>query len=162
MAEKTPSPNKSEPHHISDSGTSDEESNPCLHTSIEERHYGTIPGSAQAKQAALSHTRAQTNPTVEKGLPRQPRIRQLPQHKADEKSTQTKTDKSAKKVYILSTQTLIDSNRYLTINYNECLIVEKGSGFYHTAVGDHAKCTFSCHCRFTAATFITTQSVINR
>ena len=66
MAEKNPSPNKSQPHHISDSDTSDEESNPRLCTSIEERHYGTIPGSSQATQAALSHTRAQTNPTVER------------------------------------------------------------------------------------------------
>ena len=66
MADKNPSPNKLQLHHISDSDTSDEESNPHLHTSVKERHYKTIPGSAQARQAALSHTRAQTNPTIER------------------------------------------------------------------------------------------------
>ena len=51
---------------LSDSDTSDEEPiNPKLKTSIEERHYGTIPGSVLATQAALSHTHAQANPTVE-------------------------------------------------------------------------------------------------
>ena len=51
---------------LSDSDTSDEEPiNPKLKTSIEERQYGTIPGLALATQAALSHTCAQANPTVE-------------------------------------------------------------------------------------------------
>ena len=63
MAEKNPSPKKVQPDYILDSDTSDEESNPRLCTSPEERHYRTIPGSAQATQTALSHTRAQTNPT---------------------------------------------------------------------------------------------------
>ena len=50
------------------SDTSDEEPiNPILKTSVEERHYGTIPDSALATQAALSHSRAQANPTVERG-----------------------------------------------------------------------------------------------
>ena len=96
MAEKNPSPKKVQPDYILDSDTSDEVSNPHLRMSPEERHYGTIPGSAQATQAALSHTRAQTNPTIERGPPRQPRIRQLLQHKVEEKSTQTKTDKLSK------------------------------------------------------------------
>ena len=39
---------------LSDSDTSDDEPiNPKLKTSVEERHYGTIPGSALATQAAL-------------------------------------------------------------------------------------------------------------
>ena len=42
---------------LSDSDTSDEEPiNPKLTTSIEEGHYGTIPGLVLATQAALSHT----------------------------------------------------------------------------------------------------------
>ena len=50
----------------SDRSTSDDEPiNPKLKTSVEERHYGTIPGSALATQAALSHSRAQANLTVE-------------------------------------------------------------------------------------------------
>ena len=59
---KSTNPNKQ----LSDSNTSDEEPiNPKLKTSIEERQYGIIPGSVLATQAALSHTYAQANPTVE-------------------------------------------------------------------------------------------------
>ena len=49
-----------------------------------------IRGSAQATQAALSHCRVQTNPTVERGPPRRPKIKKLPRDKAAEKGTQTK------------------------------------------------------------------------
>ena len=59
---------------------------PCLRKNI----------TAQATQAALFHTRAQTNHTAERGPPRQPRIRQLPQHMAEEKAPQTKMDKVSK------------------------------------------------------------------
>ena len=52
--------------HLSDSDTSDDEPiNPKLKTSVEERHYGTIPGLVLVTQAALSHTHAQANPSVE-------------------------------------------------------------------------------------------------
>ena len=71
-------------------------SNPCLRTSPEETDHGTIPGSAQATQVALSHTRAQTNPTVEHGLPRQPRTQHPPQRTAEGKAPQTKMDKASK------------------------------------------------------------------
>ena len=51
---------------LSDSDTSDDEPiNPKLKTSVEERQCGTIPGLVLATQAALSHTCAQANPTVE-------------------------------------------------------------------------------------------------
>ena len=51
---------------LSDSDTSDDEPiNPKLKTSVEERHYGTIPGLVLATQAALSHSQAQANPSVE-------------------------------------------------------------------------------------------------
>ena len=63
---------------LSDSDTLDEEADPWLRTSEEERQYGTIKGSAQATQAALSHSRVQTNPTVERGPPRRPKIKKLP------------------------------------------------------------------------------------
>ena len=60
--------NKNPNNQLSDSDTSDEEPiNPILKTSVEERHYGTIPGSALATQTALSHSRAQANPMVERG-----------------------------------------------------------------------------------------------
>ena len=63
--------------YLSDSDTPDEEVDPQLHTSEEERIYRMIKGSAQATQAALSHTRVQSNLTVERGPPRQPKIKKL-------------------------------------------------------------------------------------
>ena len=42
-----------------------------LKTYIEERQYNAILGSTIATQIALSHSRAQANPTVERGSPRQ-------------------------------------------------------------------------------------------
>ena len=68
-----------------------------LRTSAEERHYGTIHGSALATQIALSHSRAQTNPTAERGPSHKVRIKKLPKDKAKDKSTQTpKGDKTNK------------------------------------------------------------------
>ena len=75
---------------LSDSDTPDKEADTRLCTSEEERQYGTIRGSAQATQAALSHSRVQTNPTVERGPPQRPKIKKLPRDKAAEKGTQTK------------------------------------------------------------------------
>ena len=75
---------------LSDSDTPDEEADPRLPTSEEERQYGMINRSAQATQAALSHSRVQMNPTIERGPPWRPKIKKLPRDKAAEKSTQTK------------------------------------------------------------------------
>ena len=51
-----------------DSDTSDDiEVNPRLRTSVEEREYNTIAGSAIATHIALSHSMAQANLTVECG-----------------------------------------------------------------------------------------------
>ena len=75
---------------LSDSDTLDEEADPRLHTSKEERQYGMIKGSAQATQAALSHSRVQTNPTIERDPPQRPKIKKLPRDKTAEKGTQTK------------------------------------------------------------------------
>ena len=60
-----------------------------LRTSEEERYYGTIPGSALATQIALSHSRAQANPTVRREPSCKVRIKKLPEDKAQDKSTQT-------------------------------------------------------------------------
>ena len=49
-----------------------------------------IRGSAQATQAALSHSRVQTNPTIERGPPWRPKIKKLPRDYAAGKGTQTK------------------------------------------------------------------------
>ena len=75
---------------LSNSDTPDEEADPRLRTSEEERNYGTLRGSAQATQAALSHSRVQTNPTVERGPPQRPKIKKLSRDKAEEKCIQTK------------------------------------------------------------------------
>ena len=75
---------------MSDSKSSDDEVNPHLHTSQEERVCGTIKGSAQVTQAALSHTTAQSNPMVERGPPKQPKIKKLSKEQASDKTTQTK------------------------------------------------------------------------
>ena len=89
VEEKIPKP-KAQIEQLSDSDTPDEEADPRLRTSEEERIYGTIRGSTQAMQVALSHTRAQTNPTVERGPPQRPKIKKLSKDKAAEKATQTK------------------------------------------------------------------------
>ena len=90
MADKKVWKTKVQSDYLSDSSTSEEEVDPQLRTSEEERIYGTIKGSAQATQAALLHTRAQSNPTVERGPPRQPKIKKLSKERAVEKATQVK------------------------------------------------------------------------
>ena len=90
MAEKKVQKTKVQSDYLSDSNTPDEEVDPQLCTSEEERIYGIIKGSAQATQAVLSHTRVQSNPTVERGPPRQPKIKKLSKDWAAEKATQTK------------------------------------------------------------------------
>ena len=67
---------------LSDSDTlHDEPINPKLKTSVKERHYGTIPGLALAMQAALSHSWAQANPTVEQGPSHKKRVKKLSKNK---------------------------------------------------------------------------------
>ena len=70
MAEKKGQKINMQSDYLSDSKSSEDKVNPYLHTSQEERVYGTIKGSAQVTQATLSHTTTQCNPTVEKGLPK--------------------------------------------------------------------------------------------
>ena len=95
MAEENPKKPKSPTKQLSDTATSDEEQiNLVIKTSEEERHYGTIPSSALATQIVLSHSRAQVNPTVERGPSRKVRIKKLSkeklkinQHKLQNKKT---------------------------------------------------------------------------
>ena len=88
MAEKTP---RNKQQELSDDTTTDDEIPQRLHTSIEEKQYGTVPGSAQATQAALSHSRAQCNPTVPRG-PEKPttKVKKLSKKKAKDQTTQTR------------------------------------------------------------------------
>ena len=90
MAEKKVQKTKVQSDQLSDSDTPDEEVDPQLHTSEEERIYGTIRRSTQAIQAALSHTGAQSNPMVERGPPRRPKIKKLSKDQTAEKATQKK------------------------------------------------------------------------
>ena len=76
--------------YLSDSESSEDKVNPHLHTSQEERVYGTIKGSTQATQAVLSHTTMQRNPMVERGPPKQPKIKKLSKEQAADKIMQTK------------------------------------------------------------------------
>ena len=66
MAEEKTPKTKVQSKQLSNSNTPDEEADLRLCTSEEERNHGTIRGSMQATQAALSHSRAQTNLTVER------------------------------------------------------------------------------------------------
>ena len=95
MAEKNLKKTRIPSDYLSDSDSSEEETSQHLCTSPEERLYNTIKGSAQAIQVALAHTTAQCNPTVERGLAKQPKIKKLPKGQASDKSTQTEEkDKS--------------------------------------------------------------------
>ena len=68
MAEKKQEEPANQSKSLTDSDTSDDtEVNPRFKTSVEEREYNTIPGSAIATQIALSHSRTQANPTIEHG-----------------------------------------------------------------------------------------------
>ena len=71
MAKKVKEP-ISQSKYLSDSDSSDDnKKNPRLKTSIEERQYNTILGSAIATHIALSYSRVQVNPTIERGPPHQ-------------------------------------------------------------------------------------------
>ena len=90
MVEKKVQKTKAQTDYLPDSKSSEEEVNPHLCTPEEERVYRTIKGSAQATQAVLSHTRAQSNPTVERGPLKQPKIKKLSKEQAADKHMHTK------------------------------------------------------------------------
>ena len=90
MAEKKAQKIKMQSDYLSDSKSSEDEVNPHLRTSQEERVYGTIKGSTQATQTALPHTTMQGNPVVERGPPKQPNIKKLSKEQASDKTMQTK------------------------------------------------------------------------
>ena len=68
MTEKKQEEPTNQSKSLTDSNLSDDtEVNPRFKTSVEEREYNTIQGSATATQIALSHSRAQANLTMEFG-----------------------------------------------------------------------------------------------
>ena len=81
---------KTQSDYLSDSNSSEEEVSQNLRTSPEERLCSTIKGLTQVTQVALAHTTVQCNPMVERGLPKQPKIKKLPKGQASDKATQTK------------------------------------------------------------------------
>ena len=90
MMEKNPKKMKTQSDYLSDSDSSEDEVSQHLCTSPEERLCSTVKGSVQMTQVALAHTMAQCNPTVERELPKQPKIKKLPKVQASDKLTQTK------------------------------------------------------------------------
>ena len=88
MAEKNPKKMRILSDYLSDNDSSEEETSQHLRTSPKERLYNTIKGSAQATQVALAHTTAQSNPTIERGLAKQLKIKKLPEGQASDKLTQ--------------------------------------------------------------------------
>ena len=65
MVEKTQEEPTNQSKSLTDNNTSDgTKVNPRFKTSVEERQYNTIPGSVTATHIALSHSRAQANPTI--------------------------------------------------------------------------------------------------
>ena len=90
MVEKKVQKTKVQSDYLLDSESSEEQVNPYLRTSQEERVYGTIKGSTQATQVALSHTRTQSNLMVERGPPKRPKIKKLSKEQAANKHMQTK------------------------------------------------------------------------
>ena len=89
MAQKDTKPN-SQSKYLSDSDSDDNEIDPRLKTSIEERQYNTIPGSTIATQIALSHSRTQANPTMERG-PQQQKTKPKKATSGDKKAETTST-----------------------------------------------------------------------
>ena len=64
IAEKKPQKIKTHCDYLSDSESSEDEVNPHLRTSQEERLYGTVKGSMQVTQVALSHNTVQCKPVT--------------------------------------------------------------------------------------------------
>ena len=87
MVERKAQKIKTQSDYLSDSKSSEDEVNPHLCTSQEERVYGTIKGSMQGTQVALSDTTMQCNPVVERGPPKQPKIKKLSKEHASDKTT---------------------------------------------------------------------------
>ena len=92
MAEKKQEQPTNQSKSLTDSDTSDDtEVNPKFKTSVEEREYDTIPGSATATQIALSHSRAQANLTIEHGpLHQEVKVKKPSADKAKDKNIDAK------------------------------------------------------------------------
>ena len=90
MAEKEEEP-VSQSKSLTDSVSSDDnEVNPRFKTSVEERQYNTILGWAIATHIALSYSKVQVNPTIERGPPHQKvKVNKPPTEKTKAKASDT-------------------------------------------------------------------------
>ena len=98
MAEKNPKKTKTQSDYLLDSDSLEDKVSQHLCTSQEERLYGTVKGSVQVTQVVLAHTTAQCNSMVERGPPKQAKIKKLSKGQTSDKTTQTK--EKDKPVYI--------------------------------------------------------------
>ena len=71
MAEKKEEPACQSKSLTGSDSSDDNEVNPRFKISVEERQYNTVPRLATATCIALSYSRMQVNPTVERGPPHQ-------------------------------------------------------------------------------------------
>ena len=91
MAEKKEEPVNQSKSLTDNDSFDDIKVNTRFKTSVEEGQYNTIPGSITATSIALSHSRAQTNPTVEQGPPHwKVKVKKLSTDKTKAKSSDTK------------------------------------------------------------------------
>ena len=91
MAEKKQEPANQSKSLTDGDSSDDNEVNPRFRTSVEQRQYNTIPGSATATHIALSYSRMQANPTVERGPPHQKsKVNKPSRDKTKAKSSDTK------------------------------------------------------------------------
>ena len=120
MVEKKAPKIRTQSDYLSDSKSSEDEVNPHLRTLQEERVYGTIKGSAPVTQVALLHSTTQSNPTVERGPPKQPKIKKLSKEQVSDKTTQTK-EKDKPLLYIV---TLFSNISLLPILVYICDIIQ--------------------------------------
>ena len=89
MAEKTQEEPANQSKSLTDT-SDDTEVNPRFKTSVKERQYNTIPGSVTATHIALSHSRAQANPTVEQGpLQQKVKVKKSSTDKAKDETSDT-------------------------------------------------------------------------
>ena len=71
MADKKKKPASQSKSPTDSDSSDDNEVNPKFKTSVEERQYNTIPGSAIVTLITLSYSRVQMNSTLERGPPHQ-------------------------------------------------------------------------------------------
>ena len=89
MASNTDPDHKNKDTMSDDPSSSEEEQRPTSLQVTEEERRGTIPGSTQATAMALTFSRAQANPVVERSRPRKTKKKNTSKTSTKQASTQT-------------------------------------------------------------------------